>query len=291
MSKEIVIKSPIKILNSMKMGLEFDMNEGELAIQRKNFTAERHIKTNILCKSGGEIYKASNYVASNYLHLKPMPFGAFPGEVYYTDSLVFRHRFRINDPEIYTIKLPFISKKILSEFPYADTSIFFRKETYLYNDVSTDRIECDFDFPYLRLHKSQGSYQRVRINLSYDPTPFNVALSKYYFSIVPSKEGIHVEKLDSNLGKIPTMNKIKQLTFYRKKKFLTTKNGDFIKPKKQDKTRLVLCSNQRTGKACLIYCKKRWISRQHISKIKRIKTLPVEYCRFWRNRKLPLNIF
>lgn len=291
MSKEIVIKSPIKILESMRMGLKLYINEGELAIQSKNFTANKYIKTNILCRSGGEIYKASNYVASNYLHLKTMPFGAFPGEVYYTDSLVFRHSFRNNDPEIYAIKLPYISERILSDFPYADTNTFFRAETYLYNDQSNNRIECDFDFPYLRLHKSQGSTQRVRINLSYDPRQNNVALSKYYFSIVQTGIGLHVEKLDTPLGKNPTMRNIQRLIFFRKKKFLVTRNSDFIKPKKQDKTRLVLCSNQHTGKACLIYCKKKWDSRQKKSKIKRIKTLPVEYCRFWHNRKLPLNIF
>lgn len=289
MSKEIIIKSPIKILESMRKGLELDINEGELAIQSKNFTANKYIKTNILCKSGGEIYKASNYVASNYIHLKPMPFGAFPGEVYYTDSLVFHHRFRNTDPETFTVRIPFISEKILTTFPYKTSNDYFKAETYYYVDGYAQIP--DFDFPNITLHKSAGEYHRIRINLIYSSKRNVVSLPKKYFSIVATPYGVHVNPLENNCGKIPTMSKIKQLTFYRKKKFLKTKNGNFIKPKKQDKTRLVLSTRQRTGKACLIYCKRRYSSAQKEYKIKRIKTLPVEYCRFWRDRKLPLNIF
>lgn len=301
MSKEIVIKSPIKILTERSNCTQ--LNEGEIGIYQPPYRYKNEDGTlgDLKCKKvqmytkiNGQIMKSNEYKPTNFIHMKPVPFNGFPGEVYFTKYICKTFNFGENK-ESKTVRLPNISPAIYesqgftseSEF-YQDRIIYEGYAEFGYKVLSPNlpKDTIRINYPMLTV-TGQNIVIVVRIILKSNGSNTFAPKSYYKFTYINSSKTLC--ECDKPNDKNPTMRGIKECYFvkrlklhfdpnYNKYCISDINNGRGLRRYARKNYEKIY------GKGCAFYCKK--ISKNKITgdpdrwtryKLKKVRSLPMRY--------------
>ena len=246
MSKEIIIKSPIKILTERSNCTQ--LNDGEIGIYQPPYrykNADETIgdfkckKVQIYTKINGEIRKTNTYKPTNFIHYKEMPMHPFPYEVYYTHAIVTRIK-TING--VFTFEKPRFHDNLLAELASGASPItfydsFVRKNAYI-RECETGAITLLKDVPLsiysntisINLTSFAGSYQLVIPLSSLSERNGDKSIKNNYYALTKTGFGFRITKIPKPIDKVPTMRRIKKVYFRKKRKCYLTTSKDRIFP-------------------------------------------------------------
>lgn len=301
MSKEIIIKSPIKILTERSNCTQ--LNDGEIGIYQPPYRYKNEDgtlgdfkckKVQIYTKINGEIRKTNTYKPTNLIHHKEMPLRPFPGEVYYTNAIskkifkqdfvdgIFYFSIRLDELLYEQLNTVFSSGSLMTHCYFLDENNNRRKISEFCSEIYYGGLILRSDAPpFISL--------KFVFPISIDA---NTIGKMKYFSTIQTPYGLRVAEINKPSDKLPTMHGITKQYFRLKKKYYV-KNELFIKFKKSTNIvyrRYALDAQffdkeySRVGKYCSYYCKRKK------NKWKKIHSLP---CAYFVKRKgsvmLPLN--
>lgn len=284
MSKEIIIKSPIKILTERSNCTQ--LNDGEIGIYQPPYRYKNEDgtlgdfkcnKVQIYTKINGEIRKTNTYKPTGIIHHKPIPFDARVGEIYYSDTFFFRKK--LKKGESVSVHLPYIEPSLyenmieLLDKPMEKNSIFDDYLYKIYNGVYYIKYVSVNNSLYHFLITYTGNYNHdIRIR-------FKLPLG--YYSFVNTGFG----KMLTNVSTPPinarhSMRGIFVQRYRKKRKILLHWHGkpvDFGKPYKLYRYAIEGNPEKHYGLCADFYCKKRrnrkWVGR----KLKRLSMPPIHY--------------
>lgn len=283
MSKEIVIKSPIKILTNRSNCTQ--LNEGEIGIYQPPFRYKNEDGTlgDLKCKKvqmytkiNGEIKKTNTYKPTGIIHHKSMPFDARCGEIYYCEKLYCRLPYRKDESKI--IRLPLIDADLFDKIAllYDSTG---NTRSILYSvamDIKKTHAQFIIDFPdndYTCIVKSRYS-SKIKESISFN-------MPKDYYMMTQTKDGKMLVKVRPNANMPHSRKGIRLISFRKKRKLLF---GLRFSPIDIEcgfkKYRYVMSGGY--GLVAEFYCKKRRSKRHPGRPLKRVN-LPPNYFRRLKN--------
>lgn len=295
MSKEIIIKSPIKILTERSNCTQ--LNDGEIGIYQPPYRYKSKTgvlgdfkckKVQIYTKINGKIRKTNTYKPTGIIHHKPIPFDARVGEIYKTDRI----RLKI-------IGNPMIADDVQVKLPYFSEPLFARLfPNGIHADFPSDSapmgirlISCIPDKSPSYAHKLdvRNAYESKFISIN---TKFNsiqaglyiylyLAPGIYSFRNVGGHRQLCELEDKDVIGMPHSMHNVKKYVFIKKRKLHKNNLGfwgscDAQLPNK----RYRYCPERnicKHGKICEVYCTKRYNRRTSKMRLKRVTGFPINY--------------
>ena len=301
MSKEIVIKSPIKILTERSNCTQ--LNEGEIGIYQPPYRYKNDDGTlgDLKCKKvqmytkiNGQIMKSNEYKPTNFIHMKAVPFNGFPGEVYFTKYICKAFNFGVTK-ESKTVRLPNLSPTIYKDRGFTSESEFYQDriiyEGYDFNNckVLSDNLPEDtirINYPMLTV-TGQNIVIVVRIILKSNGS--NIFAPKSYYKFIYSNSSKTLCECQKPNDKKPTMRGIKEYYFVKRLKLYYDPNfnkwSTSSKMAGRGLRRYARKDYEKIyGKGCVFYCKKiyknkrtGYSDRWTRDKLKKVRSLPMRY--------------
>lgn len=223
MSKEIIIKSPIKILTERSNCTQ--LNDGEIGIYQPPYRYKntdgtlgdlKCKKVQIYTKINGEIRKTNTYKPTGIIHHKPIPYNARPGEIYYTNFLKLNLTFP--PKTITTIKFPYIQESVFDEMlailalESGDKFLPYLFETEINSKVFV-----------LSFRNGKIIFSSLTSQIYKKQLMVRLPVRGYYSFVNHGKGNILVLSENTNL-KIHSQKKIKKMYLRKKRKMIAERN-------------------------------------------------------------------
>ena len=295
MSKEIIIKSPIKILTERSNCTQ--LNDGEIGIYQPPYRYKNEDgtlgdfkckKVQIYTRINGEIRKTNTYKPTGIIHHKPIPFDARVGEIYKTD----RVRLKITETEATAddveVKLPYFSKPLFArlfhngihaDFPHDSAPLGLRLISCIPGTSPAYAYKLDVRSTY------ESKFMSINPKFGYLPDPLYIYLlldpGIYSFRNVGGHRQLCQLEDTDVIGMPHSMHHIKKYVFRKKRKLHKNKLGfwgscDALLPNKIYR----YCPETRNdthGKMCEVYCTKRYNWDFSKMRLKRVTGFPINY--------------
>lgn len=284
MSKEIIIKSPIKILTERSNCTQ--LNDGEIGIYQPPYRYKNEDgtlgdfkckKVQIYTKINGEIRKTNTYKPTGIIHHKPIPFDARVGEIYYSDTFFFRKT--LKKGESVSVHLPYIEPSLY------DTMSVILDTPMVKNSILEDFLYKNFNGVYhIKYVSVNNSLYDFLITDTLDSYRLEIKFRLprgYYYSFVNNGTGKMLTKvLNPPINARHSMRGIVVRRYRKKRKILFNWHGkpvDFGKPYKLYRYAIEGNPGANYGLCADFYCKKRrnkkWVGRE----LKRLSMPPIYY--------------
>lgn len=294
MSKEIIIKSPIKILTERSNCTQ--LNDGEIGIYQPPYRYKNEDgtlgdfkckKVQIYTKINGEIRKTNTYKPTGIIHHKPIPFDARVGEIYKTDRVRLEISYSVA-PDDVEVKLPFFSNSLFArlfpngihaDFPSDSAPLGKRLISCIPNGSPSYAHNLDvraaYESKFISINTKFNSIQAgLYIYLYLDPGIYS------FRNVGGHRQLCELEDKDV-IGMPHSMHNVKKYVFIKKRKLHKNNLGfwgscDAQLPNK----RYRYCPERniyKHGKICEVYCTKRYNRRTSKMRLKRVTGFPINY--------------
>ena len=296
MSKEIIIKSPIKILTERSNCTQ--LNDGEIGIYQPPYRYKSKTgvlgdfkckKVQIYTKINGKIRKTNTYKPTGILHHKPIPFDARVGEIYQTDRVRLKILLSVSPHDV-EVKLPYFSNPLFArlfpngihaDFP-SDSAPMGKR---LISCIPKKSPSYAHELNVLAAYKSESISIDTKFNSLPDPLYIYLLLDPGIYSfrkVGASRQLCQLNDKDV-IGMPHSMHNVKKYVFRKKRKLHLNNLGfwgscDAQLPNKiyrycPELNRL----RDRHGKMCEVYCTKRYNKNFSKMRLKRVTGFPINY--------------
>lgn len=311
MSKEIIIKSPIKILTERRNCTQ--LNDGEIGIYQPPYRYKNEDgtfgdfkckKVQIYTKINGEIRKTNTYKPTGIIHHKPIPFDAKVGEIYKTD----RVRLKITETEATAddveVKLPYFSKPLFArlfpngihaDFPSDSVPMGKRLISCIPNESPSYAHKLDVRSVY------ESKFISINPKFNYLPDPLYIYLlldpGIYSFRNVGGHRQLCQLEDKDVIGMPHSMHNVKKYVFRKKRKLHKNNLGFWGSCDAQLPNKIYrYCPELNSlrdgyGKMCEVYCTKRYNRYFSKMRLKRVTGFPINYYLKKKNESAHLRNF
>lgn len=296
MSKEIIIKSPIKILTERSNCTQ--LNDGEIGIYQPPYRYKNEDgtpgdfkckKVQIYTKINGEIRKTNTYKPTGIIHHKPIPFDARVGEIYKTDRVRLKILLSVSPHDV-EVRLPYFSNPLYArlfpngihaDFP-SDSAPMGKR---LISCIPKKSPSYAHKLNVLAAYESESISIDTKFNSLPDPLYIYLLLDPGIYSF--RNVGGHRQLCQLNykdvIGMPHSMHNVKKYVFRKKRKLHKNNLGfwgscDAQLPNKKYRYCPELNSlRQGHGKMCEVYCTKRYNRNSSKMRLKRVTGFPINY--------------
>lgn len=296
MSKEIIIKSPIKILTERSNCTQ--LNDGEIGMYQPPYRYNngngtlgdfKCKKVQIYTKINGKIRKTNTYKPTGIIHHKPIPFDARVGEIYKTDRVRLKILLSVSPHDV-EVKLPYFSNPSFARlFPngiHAD----FPSDPYpmgerLISCIPKESPSYAHKLNVLAAYRSESISIDTKFNSLPDPLYIYLLLGPgiYSFRNVGGRRQLCQLNDKDVIGMPHSMHNVKKYVFRKKRKLHKNNLGFWGSCDAQLPNKIYrYCPELNRlrdghGKMCEVYCTKRYNTNTSKMRLKRVTGFPINY--------------
>lgn len=295
MSKEIIIKSPIKILTERSNCTQ--LNDGEIGIYQPPYRYKSKTgvlgdfkckKVQIYTKINGKIRKTNTYKPTGIIHHKPIPFDARVGEIYKTDRVRLKISGNTVTADDVEVKLPYFSNSLFTrlfpngiheDFPSDSAPMGIR----LISCIPGSSPAYAYKLNVRAAYKSEFISIDTKFNYLPDTLYIYMLLDAgiYSFRDVGGRRQLCQLNDKDVIGMPHSMHNVKKYVFRKKRKLHKNNLGFWGSCDAQLPNKIYrYCPELKKyshGKMCEVYCTKRYNKDSSKMRLKRVTGFPINY--------------